>query len=154
MRSAHKQRRPPLLATLSTQGRNVVPDREEILTKLEEIEFWPELNGQLESYLDNAISLKDIEFAEALLKAGANPNPKDNLDDHLHHLLHEYKVEKTVNGNLILSIIEMLLKFGANPNRVWCNNLRAYDYAVSENVTSVVELLEKYGADRKLRVPV
>jgi len=132
----------------------VIPDKEEILEKLDEIEFWPELKEQLEPYLDNAIGLKDIEFIEALLKAGANPNPRDNLNCHLHHLLHEYQVEKTTRGDLVLSIIELLLKFGANPNRVWCNNLRAYDYAVSWNVGPVIELLEQYGANKELRESV
>ncbi|WP_020405016.1 ankyrin repeat domain-containing protein [Hahella ganghwensis] len=130
------------------------PDREEILEKLEEIEFWPDLKKQLENYLACAIGQKDIESIKALLKAGANPNPIDDLDDHLHHLLHEYQVEKTTKGELILSIVEALLKYGANPNRVWSNNLRAYDYAVSWNVGAIVELLENYGADKELRKPV
>jgi len=132
----------------------VAYNKEEILTKLEEIEFWPDLKAQLEFYLDNAINLKDIDFIETLLKAGANPNPKEGLNCHLHHLLHEYQVEKTTKGEMILSIIELLLKFGANPNRVWGNNLRAYDYAVSWKIGPVIEVLEKYGADKELREPV
>jgi ankyrin repeat protein len=125
--------------------------REEVLVKLDEIEFWPELKLQFQHYLDSSINQKDVVFLEALLKAGADPNPADNLNCYLHHLLHEYQVEKTTNGALVLSIMESLLKHGANPNRVWSNNLRAYDYAVSWGISPVAEMLEKYGADKNLR---
>jgi len=47
--------------------------------------------------------------------------------------------------------MEMLLKAGANPNRVWCNNWRAYDYAVEENIIPIASLLEKYNVDKKPR---
>jgi ankyrin repeat protein len=129
----------------------VVLDRETIIERLKEIELWEELKGELHFLLANAIASKDYEYIEALLKAGANPNPKDDLDCHIQYLLHEFKVEKTTKGELILSIVELLLQHGANPNRVWCNNQRAYDYAVSWNVSPFAKLLEKYGADTKLR---
>jgi ankyrin repeat protein len=129
----------------------VALDRETIIERLEEIELWPELAGELHIYLSNAVFSKDIQYIEALLKAGANPNPKNDLDCYIYHLLHEYQVEKTTKGDLILSIVELLLKYGTNPNRVWCNNQRAYDYAKAWHVSQFVELLEKYGADMKLR---
>jgi hypothetical protein len=126
-------------------------DRETIIERLNELELWPELKEELDVYLVNAVYSKDFLLIQSLLKADANPNPKDDLDCYIHHLLHEYQVEKTTKGSLILSIVELLLKYGANPNRVWCNNQRAYDYAKAWHVSPFVELLEKYGADTKER---
>ncbi|MES9834531.1 MAG: hypothetical protein ABW139_20050 [Candidatus Thiodiazotropha sp. DIVDIV] len=129
----------------------MVLDRETLIERLKELELWPELEEELHRYLGNAVYSKDFEYIQALLKAGANPNPKDNLDCYIQHYLHEYQVEKTTKGRLILEIVELLLKYGANPNRVWCNNQRAYDYAKAWHVSPFVELLKKYGADTKER---
>jgi ankyrin repeat protein len=125
--------------------------KQDLIEKLEEIEFFPELKSELDKYLSNFIQTKDLEIIEKLLTAGANPNSKEDLDDYLLYLLHEFEVEKNTNGEIILSIIEYLLKNGANPNRVAMNNLRAYDYAVGRSTKEVAALLEKFGADKKLR---
>ena len=125
--------------------------KQDLIEKLEEIEFFPELKNELDKYLSNFIQIKDLEIIKKLLTAGANPNSKEDLDDYLLYLLHEFEVEKNTNGEIILSIIEYLLKNGANPNRVAMNNLRAYDYAVGRSTKEVAELLEKFGADKKLR---
>ena len=125
--------------------------REELIEKLEEIECWPEHRHYLGCYLHQYIHSKDIEIVELLLKAGADPNPQDDLDCYLHHLFHEYKVTKTTAGDQLLKLMQVLLEAGANPNRVWCNNYRAYDYAAAEGVEPIIELLEKYGANRKTR---
>lgn len=126
-------------------------ERESLLERLDEIELWPELIGELNLYLGDAIQAKDIALIKPLLHSGANPNPKANLDCYLYYLLHEYQVEKVLNGELILSIFELILQNGANPNRVWGNNLRAYDYAIAWGVEPISNLLEQYGADRNLR---
>lgn len=118
------------------------------------MEFYPELKRQLGQHLENAIYQKDIAFLDALLNAGANPNPVDDLNCYLHYLLHEYQVERTTKADLVLSMMELLLRHGANPNRVWSNNLRAYDYAVSWGIIPVTAILEKYGADKQQRDPV
>jgi ankyrin repeat protein len=115
------------------------------------LELWPELIPQLDWFLKDFLYNKDTEMISILLKAGANPNPPDNLDCWLHHFLHEYIVNRTLHGKSILNIVELLLIHGANPNRVWSNNLRAYDYAIGWGIKPIAELLEKYGADRQLR---
>lgn len=83
--------------------------------------------------------------------AGADPNPKDNLDDYLFYLYDEYMQTKSTSGDIVLEVMNELLTAGADPNRVWCNNYRAYDYATENNVIPVKELLESYGVDTKLR---
>jgi ankyrin repeat protein len=125
--------------------------REELKQKLGEIDFWPELLPILNNYLYQYVHSKDLEMVRLLLNAGANPNPEDDLDCFLHHLFHEYKVTRTTAGDRVLELMKILLEAGANPNRVWCNNYRAYDYAAVEDIEPVKRLLEKYGADKKIR---
>ncbi|MBB6343011.1 hypothetical protein HNP49_003205 [Pseudomonas fluvialis] len=107
--------------------------REDLLEKLENIEFYDEVKADLDFYLSHYILTKDLPSIQKLLAAGANPNPENDLDDYILYLLHEYQVEKSTRGTLILEITEMLLKYGANPNRVTTNNLRAYDYSVTQH---------------------
>ncbi len=125
--------------------------REILIQKLQEIEFWPELLDDLNFYLKSYLYSKDLEVIKLLLSNGANPNPDDSLNCYLHHFLHEYQSNKSLHGELILSIMEQLLMAGADTNRVWCNNYRAYDYAIYWDIRPVAELLEKYGANKKMR---
>jgi hypothetical protein len=127
-------------------------ERSELLNALEELEFFPELKKELSVYLYQYVHQSDLEMIQLLLKAGANPNPKENLDCYLHHLLHEYIVTKSTKGEYILQIARSLLAAGANPNRVWSNNWRAYDYAADDNyVSEYAALLLEYGADPFIR---
>ena len=121
-------------------------DRTQLLVRIEEIEFFPEFKKELDWYLPQYILVKDLIMVEALLKAGASPNSKENLDDYLLHLLHEYEVEKTLSGKTILALFEILLEYGANPNRVVMNNQRAYDYTLSRRLNVLKDLLLAYGA--------
>ena len=125
--------------------------REELIDELYEIEIYPEIRPHLDNYLQQFVYAKESVMVELLLKAGVNPNPKDGLGYYLQHLFHEYKVTKSTSGDLILELMRVLLEGGANPNRVWCNNYRAYDYAVNETVEPVARLLERYGADQEIR---
>jgi ankyrin repeat protein len=126
-------------------------NREQLKEKIEELEFWPELSSQLDFYLKDFLYNKDIEMITILLKAGASPNPKEDLDCWLHHFYEEYMTNKTLHGELILKIVELLLIHGANPNRLWSNNLRAYDFAIHWGIKPFTALLEKHGVDLELR---
>ena len=123
--------------------------RSELIEKLGEFEFWPEIALEFEEHLRNAISSKDLELVRLLLNAGANPNAKEDLHCYLFLLLHEYMVTKSTTGNISLDIMNELLNAGADPNRVVQCNLRAYDYAVGYRVKPMVEMLERYGAEKK-----
>ena len=125
--------------------------RDELIERIEEIAIWPEIRSGLDNYINQYVHVKDKEMVKHLLEAGADPNPKEDLDCYLHHLFHEYKASKTTAGDRILELLKVLLEAGADPNRVWCNNWRAYDYAATEGVEPVSRLLEKYGADRAIR---
>ncbi|GGZ96602.1 hypothetical protein GCM10008090_01050 [Arenicella chitinivorans] len=125
--------------------------RQELLDTLIDLEFFAEKKEEVFSYLEVYLHLKDVEMIKSLLKAGASPQAKDELSDYLHYLLSEYRSSKTLHGQNILIITEALLRAGANPNGIWCNNWRAYDYAVEYEITEMKELLEKYGANTKIR---
>ncbi len=125
--------------------------REQLKEKIEELELWPELLTQLDLHLTQFLYSKDLEMISILLQAGANPNPKSDLDCWLHHFLHEYITNRILHGELILNIVELLLRHGANPNRVWCNNLRAYDYAIEYEIKPFAEILKEYGVNPELR---
>ena len=121
-------------------------NRTELLEKIEEIKFWPELVPFLKYYLEHYIEVLDEYMVQKLLENGADPNPDNELHCHLGCLLHEYRVVYTTGSKSILKIMELLLMYGADPNRIWMNNLRAYDYAVRNNENEITDLLEKYGA--------
>lgn len=125
--------------------------REELLEQIGELEFRLDLVADLGIYLQNYLYSKDLQLITVLLQSGANPNPDSDLDCWLHYFLHEYISNKTLHGELILAIVEALLKHGANPNRVWANNQRAYDYAIEYKIEPFALLLEKYGANTELR---
>lgn len=128
--------------------------KDDLLAQLENIELYPELLEYFDYFLAQYVRARDLEVVKKLLEAGANPNARDDLDDYLLYLMHEYEVTKSSDGERVLALMAMLLEYGANANRVVMNNLRAYDYSVSLKVPPVKELLEKYGADKKLRKPV
>lgn len=125
--------------------------REELLEKIGDLKFHSDLAADLDMYLQNYLYIKDLQLITVLLQSGANPNSESDLDCWLHYFLHEYISNKTLHGELILAIVEILLKHGANPNRVWANNLRAYDYAIEYEIEPFALLLEKYGANTQLR---
>jgi len=126
-------------------------DRVELLDKLRELEYFPEFTEELDHYLPKYIRDKDLEVVQVLLKAGANPNPKESLNCYLLGLLFEYQAVKTTAGEAVLELLQILLEYGANPNRIVMNNQRAYDYSVSKKHPEVEKILLKHGAIRELR---
>ena len=126
-------------------------NQDQLLERLGELEFFPEFVKELDRYLEHYINIKDINMVTKLLESGASPNSKYDLDDYLFHLLDCYQSEKTTSGDLIFSLLTLLLKNGANPDRVVMNNQRAYDYSVSRKLPELTELFLKYGANKELR---
>lgn len=125
--------------------------REELIAVLSDESSGVEDIGELDYYLKHAVHDFDLELLRLLMKAGANPNPELHSDCYLHRLMTRFLRDRTTKGDLVLEMLEELLKSGADANRIWGNNLRAYDYAVAWKAEPVAELLAKYGADIELR---
>lgn len=123
----------------------------ELLDQLDDLIISGELDFPLDSYLYKAISEKKISAIKKLIQAGANPDGPEPLKNYLLLLMHEYQVERTLHGEDIIKVMEVLLENGANPNLVAMNNLRAYDYCVSYGLSELSEVLLKHGASPELR---
>lgn len=126
--------------------------RDELLLNLEAFRNDKDFLELRDSYLKKAVHSLDFELTEALLKIGANPDASESWGDGLlHYLAHEYGVTKTIKGAEIIQMLETLLKHGANPNHVGCNNWRAIDSCIDINEQTLIELFIKHGADPKQR---
>lgn len=105
-----------------------------------------------EHYLRDAVDELDLELIEALLKARANPNLVDCQGaDLLQRLCRNYATGQTSDETRLFKAIELLLKYGADPNRIGPDKRRAVDRCIEKNVENLINLLVKYGADEKLR---
>ena len=93
---------------------------------------------------------EDFEMVSLLLKSGANPHPKKRNDCYIYNFLNVYHNSRNLKGEMALKFTEELLKYGANPNRVWQGGFKAYDLAAQWNHKPFMALLEKYGADPNL----
>lgn len=122
--------------------------RDDLMDALTDLEWALDRIGDLDWHMRRAIGGYDHELVRKLAAVGADPNPKSNLDCPLYDMLHRYIRDRTLEGEQILVAMEEALKAGVDPNRVWCNNWRAYDYAVDWGVEEIISLLEKYGADK------
>jgi hypothetical protein len=123
----------------------------ELFDLLSDIELYPELRADFSAYMGNFINHADTEAVARLLAAGASPTSSIAHDDYLYILYHQYQVNRTLRGDTILRLMEMLLSHGADPNRIIDNNLRVYDLASGHGENEVRLLLVKYGAERQLR---
>ena len=101
-----------------------------------------------------ALSKKNLRGAEALLKAGANPN-------------HAIESPSEIGGRPMIllfittdavDIVELLLKYGANPNTRNPEKVNGNDFNVGQSLLyqavmykPMVNLLVKYGADVNLK---
>lgn len=125
--------------------------RERILASIDELASDAAFAPWRDVYLRKAVMDLDLELTSAMLRAGGNPNVQEPWGDgFLHHLVHEYLVSRSTQGDRVLAIAGALLAGGADPNLVGCNNLRAYDLAV-ESCRPFGELLLRSGADPSVR---
>jgi len=101
--------------------------------------------------LDVAISDFDEDRVANALDAGANPVGNTPHESHLHRLSYNYLSNKTLAGDRIYAICELLLKAGADPEFVGFNNWRAVDICIDQGIDELVELHIRYGAAPKQR---
>jgi len=104
-----------------------------------------QLSGGGEPPLVTAIGNDKVEAVEALLAGGAKVDLKILKDNETALMLAAYR------GNI--SIIEILIKKGANLNAKDDNGLTPLFFAVASGKLDAVKLLLDKGADKKVRLP-
>jgi hypothetical protein len=93
------------------------------------------------------VHAKDVERVRALLETGHGPDVVEPWGDSLlHYLVHEFQVTRSTQGPRVLEIIELLLKYGANPEQVGANNWRAVDLSIEAGLKELTEVFVRYGA--------
>jgi hypothetical protein len=126
--------------------------REELIDHLDVYRDHPEFLHARDAYLKRAVIAKDVELADLLLKAGANPDWAElGGDSLLLYLVHEYEATHTSQGPLVLRLATLLLSYGANPERVESGNWRAIDHCIDHGLEEMVNIFVRYGADPKPR---
>ena len=126
--------------------------REELLADIEVFASHTDFAMHRDRYLRNAVHDLDLELALRLLEAEADPNACESWGDTLlHHLACEYRACRSTKGSKIIEALDLLLRFGADPNKVGANNWRAVDGCIDRNEAELVSLFIEYGADPKQR---
>jgi len=98
--------------------------------------------------LEYAIYWSPAAFIEKLIKTGSNPNYRD--DGGFPSII----ATLSTNRGDKLEIVEVLLKYGADPNRRGVNDWTPLHYAVSIRDLSAMSLLLASGADPCLRTRI
>ena len=87
-----------------------------------------------------------------LLERGAGPDCVETWGDSLlHYLVHEYQTVRTLQGQAVIDILELLLANGADPERVGANNWRAIDVSIDLGVSELTTIFTRYGASPSQR---
>jgi ankyrin repeat protein len=126
--------------------------RDELLEHSAEFREDPAFIDVRDSYLARAVENLEIELAEALLKAGANPDGADLVGESLlDGLFFEYLNARSTHGEAVLRLTRLLLTYGANPDRIGSCNWRPIDRCIEYGLHEVVELFIEFGADPSQR---
>ena len=126
--------------------------RDEVLESLAELADDHSFGPLRDYYLGHAVNSLDLELAGGMLGMGANPNHCDGgYDSFLHHLFERFRSQRTTHGIAVLSMVQLLLRHGADPNLVGCNNYRAVDLALMSECHEFSGPLIAAGADPHLR---
>lgn len=122
--------------------------RDDLLENLDTYRDEPEFVALRNAYLQNAVHTKDVRLVTALLDAGAGPDICEPWGDSLlHYLVHEFQVLRSTQGKTIVTILELLITKGANPEQVGANNWRALDIAIDRELHELVSLFVRHGAN-------
>jgi ankyrin repeat protein len=100
-----------------------------------------------DAQLKQAVHSKDLEQVRLLLEEGAGPDCVESWGDTLlRYLVHEYQTVRTLQGQAVIDILELLLVNGANPDHVGANNWRAIDVSLAEGLPELTEVFIRHGA--------
>ena len=122
--------------------------REELLDQIEVLRDHRDFIESRNYLLQRALGNDDLLLVEALLRAGAGPDWVDDSGETLlHDLMHAYRLMGSSKGPLILSLAELLLRHGADPNLVGSCNWRALDHCIEDGLTDMTNLLIRFGGD-------
>ncbi|MEN1966607.1 thiol-disulfide oxidoreductase ResA [Lentibacillus sp. N15] len=98
-----------------------------------------------------AIGGVHLKIAEMLLEAGADPNLTSAAVSYspLEAALASFPEGEVLTEDDAYQLVSLLLENGADPNTIFVNGSSALDAATDKKFTSVVDLLESYGATDK-----
>ena len=126
--------------------------RDALFESIEDYRHDPEFARWRDAYLERAVHQKDVPFVRLLLGAGAGPDVVTSCSDSLqHYLVHEYLTVRTLQGNAVVEILDLLLSHGADPEHVGCNNWRGIDVAIDLNIPVLRNVFIRHGAKPEQR---
>jgi len=95
--------------------------------------------------LIDAVKRQDVALIESLLREGADPNYRTNLD--------ECAIAQACSSRIDVNILKLLLDNGANPNLRTTNEFTPLMLAAMSGNFPAVRLLLEHGADPNLIAP-
>jgi len=114
--------------------------------------------GPAGTVLEYAIYHSPLSFIHALLEAGANSCPEAHEHAGFPPLIAALSCARTQPGSParadVGEILDLLLKFGADPNQRGLNDWTALHMAVAERSLDAVRILLDAGADPSLRTRI
>ena len=114
--------------------------------------------GPAGTVLEYAIYHSPVSFIRALLEAGANPCPEAHEHAGFPPLIAALSCTRTQPGSParadVSEILELLVKFGADPSQRGLNDWTALHMAVAERSLDAVRILLDAGADPSLRTRI
>ncbi len=126
-------------------------ERDYVVENIEYLIFEESFIKNMPFYLRMAVDNFDLDFLKVLLKSGADPDINTwaqyatRNHGYLHELIHAYHSQRVTHGELIESMMKLLLGAGADPNRPGDNNAAPIQIC-RDSSESIKNLLLSYGA--------